>query len=116
MKPEYLYIATDGKLMKIGICCDIIKRRRSLRSPRRAKSKNRKIVILRSWHRPNDARVCEADVTGLLRHGAKHGREWFDVTEDLITRVTEDVISLRNGERKGFRKSWAEAMSLWQRR
>ena len=85
---EYLYLATDGDLYKIGIAKDAYVRCYHMRSPSGAK-----VSLIDHWHRPGLAAEMETSIKGILAYCRVPGRkEWFDITLKEIRFEVERVI------------------------
>jgi hypothetical protein len=85
---QYLYVATDGDLFKIGITDDPDVRARTLR-----------VRLVKVWRRPW-ARKMETSVKNMLAHlCVNRRREWFSITEqEMLSRVTR-VVRIEDDDR-----------------
>lgn len=90
---RFLYLATDGVLLKIGITNDPERRMEELGGLR----------IIRLWRRPW-ARALETGIKGILSHAAVRGSEWFDIAVPVAlfeitrsVRIVDDDMAMQRG-------------------
>lgn len=88
-RPDYLYVATDGELMKIGIS-DNPERRRGQLGP------NTKLV--KFWHRTCPVvRDVEAYIKDRFHDRCAHG-EWFAVSEEEMMREAARAVRIEDDD------------------
>lgn len=96
-EPTHIYLATDGKWLKIGITANIEKRINTIYSPRPPIGKKHKITLLKLWT-PREF-VCPRYVERRVRRKFKAMRaapqslEWFKgVKKNEIITLVETLI------------------------
>lgn len=101
----YLYLATDGRLSKIGIASNVERRMLQLRSPR----PGHRVALFQSWFRPNDCRKLEGMIKGLWL--PCHGTEWFDISTDEVLAAIDSAMAgtLRTHRMTPPDEAWAWA-------
>lgn len=90
---DFVYLATDGKWLKIGASDCVESRMRYLSSPR-GFTINHPVKLLRVWHVPSAARCVEAHVKKKFKRCRAHGGsyEWFkNISAQDIIDVIEAV-------------------------
>ncbi len=89
---NWLYLATDGKLLKIGMSIAPDERMKSLRSPRLVKNNWPPCRLLRVWYMEGYASRAEQAVKDHFRHKlASYPTEWFHhVSQRKICEFVEE--------------------------
>lgn len=89
-EPDHLYVATDGKLFKIGITVDPVQRASAL---------GRAVQIVKFWRRPY-ARELESFVKSRFSHcRTKRSAEWFTVAEQEFIFEVQRAVRILDDER-----------------
>lgn len=83
-KAIYVYVCATRDGTKIGVSSNVEIRRKGLRQAR----------IVKSWHRPNDARTVENTALRLVGAAPVLGVEWFDIPEADAVAVVECAIEM----------------------
>ena len=98
--PNHLYVATDGKLFKIGI---------SANPPKRIKGLGSATRLIKAWRRPYAAEI-EALIKAIFREFRAQGNEWFAITEKQMLaevyralRIEDDDQAMKRGRKPSKR-------------
>lgn len=84
---NFLYVATDGKLFKIGITNNPAQREQTLR-----------IRFIQVWRRPW-ARALELSIKHIFAWAAARGTEWFAVSEAEMLYAVRRVVRIEDDDR-----------------
>jgi len=85
---QFLYLATDGRLLKIGITNDPARRMVELGNLR----------IVKLWRRTY-ARALETAIKGILAYAAERGSEWFNLPLQEALFEVERTIRIEDDDR-----------------
>lgn len=90
----YLYLATDGDLLKIGI---------SERPERRVRDHGKTVRLIETWERPY-AKELERAIKGIMSYCCVRGAEWFSISEKEMLfqirrtiRIHDDDVAISEG-------------------
>lgn len=84
---EHLYAMAGHGWVKVGITCDVANRRRS------NEQSCGQTRVVKSWHVGRLARKLERDVVAALTGSCIRGREFFNVSADVLVAEIEKAIA-----------------------